>query len=292
MGGISGIESKSMKTPGQGSPLRVAGSSSITGRVLFAFVIVAVICIRVFDHPTSGATIYGGLETSAPAYVASTEIRTLARESNMTADGERLFLSGRPKLMAADEFDKACAVHKDDFITGCEYAGSPPSVYLFRVTEPSLAGLAQVTAAHEMLHVVWDSMTEQARGDFRPLLDDEYARYKATLGPRLATYGKLSRADWYSELHSIVGTEVARVDPTLAAHYSSYLRDRAELVEAGNKADAVLAAADDREYRLLKRLNSMKNIYSSEYNKLYAQYLAARDAYSRLRFLANEPVDD
>ncbi|MCU1550978.1 MAG: hypothetical protein JWR36_1538, partial [Glaciihabitans sp.] len=34
-----------------------------------------------------------------------------------------------------------------------------------------------------------------------------------------------------------------------------------------------------------------KNVNSAQYSKLYAQYLAARDENSRLRFLANAPVD-
>ena len=280
-----------MKSPGQRNPPRFAGTTSGQSRLLIAFVIAAVICLRLLGHTTSAPTEYRGAESSAPAYVASSEVRKLAAASNLTADGERVLLSGQPQVMAAGAFDKACNVGHEDFITGCEFSGTPPSIYLFRVTEPSLAGLAEVTAAHEMLHVVWDAMSDQVHGAFEPLLDEEYTRHKATLGPRLDTYGKLSKAEWYSELHSIVGTEVAVLDPTLTAHYDSYLKDRAQLVAAGVQADRVLAVADDREYQLLKRLDSVKNVNSAQYSKLYAQYLAARDENSRLRFLANAPVD-
>jgi chromosome segregation ATPase len=94
-----------------------------------------------------------------------------------------------------------------------------------------LAGVEQVTAAHEMLHQAYDRLSSKDRTHIDALLADYYQHH-------LTNQAVKDKIDGYpddaavrvNEMHSIFGTEVRDLTPELETYYQQYFTDRAKVV--------------------------------------------------------------
>ena len=171
--------------------------------------------------------------------------RKLADAAGMTSTGQRLFLGADPSIEAGSTFDTACAADADggnDGESGGDGARTlgcfVPSSGIIHIRDlgalgPSGASLETVTAAHEMLHVVWKRTGRAERERLTALLEAEAARRAddPSFTGMLAPYGDISAPARDDELHSLVGTETAELSPELEEHYAHYFLDRAALVD-------------------------------------------------------------
>jgi flagellar biosynthesis chaperone FliJ len=116
-------------------------------------------------------------------------------------------------------------------ILGC-YKGGDRGIYLYRVSDPRLDGVVEVTAAHEMLHAAYErlssderrSLDRQLEAFYRQSLRDE--RVKTTVD----SYKTLEPSELPNEMHSIFATEVAVLPTELEQYYTRYFRDRQRVV--------------------------------------------------------------
>ena len=168
-------------------------------------------------------------------------LSSYAERSTMTDEGQFYFYASRPSVQPTESFDEQCASHVEDVgILGC-YVHGDRKIYLFDVTDERLDGIEEVVAAHEMLHAVWDRMSQSERSAIDPLLEAEAAARAddPAFVKTLDYYATAEPGERLNELHSIVGTEFSEISPELETYYRTYFSDRSALVGLHTVSDAV-----------------------------------------------------
>lgn len=201
-------------------------------------------------------------------YQPSTEIRSLAERSGMGDRGRFYFYASQPALETADAFNQKCTRKEESTaILGC-YTGS--NIYIYNVEDKTLDGIREVTAAHEMLHAAYDRLSEGERQRINVLVEEEYARLRADskFAERMAFYERTEPGERDNELHSIIGTEIADIDPKLEVHYKAYFSDRAKVVALHEKYASVFEQLQRRSEDLSNQLTRL----TDEIEKRVSQY--------------------
>lgn len=111
---------------------------------------------------------------------------------------------------------------------GCYRPGV--GIYILRVEDARLAGVQQVTAAHEMLHAAYDRLSGSERSKVNSLIKNAYAALKNDRITSTINQYQQAGADTTDELHSILGTEVRQLPPELESYYQRYFSDRGQVV--------------------------------------------------------------
>src|SRR5690606_16213127 len=92
-------------------------------------------------------------QISVWGFTPSPSVEALNQDISFTDQGRLIFYASRPTVDNAETFNQNCPQREENSpILGC-FDGRTISIY--NVTESDLAGIQQVTAAHEMLHAVW-----------------------------------------------------------------------------------------------------------------------------------------
>ena len=82
-------------------------------------------------------------------YAPSAAVVQLANEDTMNAYTRHLFYLNRPNLPdTVVEFRQHCPENENTIVLGC-YHPDQDGIFIYNVQDPTLAGIQQVTAAHE-----------------------------------------------------------------------------------------------------------------------------------------------
>ncbi|WP_139824717.1 hypothetical protein [Agreia pratensis] len=166
---------------------------------------------------------------SVADYTPSDNISSLVERADLNDVGTFIFYTSHPELNTANEFNTACGIRPEQFLLGC-YTGE--TIHLYNVTEERLDGLREVTAAHEMLHAAFDRLDKKSQDRLGVLLEKAYEEHgdDPELADRMDAYAISQPGTRITELHSIVGTEFADLDPELETYYKRYFGDRSIVV--------------------------------------------------------------
>lgn len=165
---------------------------------------------------------------SSMFYKPSDRVMEVINSIGLTKHGKLIFGASTPSLDEKDEFNEHCKSHDQDIsVLGCY---TKNKIYLYNINSEELNGVVESTAAHELLHAVWNRMDTSERGRIGKLLNDVYndSRYHELLAEDLETYPELERVE---ELHSRVGTEIAELPEELEKHYAKYFADQDKVVD-------------------------------------------------------------
>ena len=189
-------------------------------------------------------------------YRAPNEIFELTKKSGMNDNGRFHFYIGQPQLNDSSAFNHNCAdvMHAETVVLGC-YDGQ---IYLFDVTDNRLEGVKYVTAAHEMLHVVYERLgsIEQLRVD--KLLNEQLEKTtdERILG-LVETYDRTEPGQRLNELHSIFATEVRNVNPELEQYYGKYFSDRSRVVTESERYEKIFSELEAKAEELEGQLDNL-----------------------------------
>ncbi len=216
-------------------------------------------------------------------YQPSQEILAINERVGLTDKGEFSFYSAEPEVAGADTFNEDCPRQEPDSpILGCYVNGR---VFIFDITNPQLDGIEEVTAAHEMLHAVWDRTSDEKRAALRPLL---LAAYEKGASPELRerfTYYERSEPDQLdNELHSIIATEIMDVGSELETYYQQFFTDRTAVVSLHLKYSTVFAglkAQTDSLYEELAALSAQIDEDVATYEAAVAQLSADMNSFNQ-----------
>lgn len=162
----------------------------------------------------------------AMTYQPTSAMSEIVARAGLSGVGKLYLYASQPQIEDRDEFTENCGQHEvSTAILGCYSNGR---IYLFSVSDKELDGIMDVTAAHEMLHAAYARLSSQERSRVDSLLAAEAAKLtnNEVFKQRIAVYDELNRADYLSELHSVIGTEVSNLGPSLAEYYSRYFDNR------------------------------------------------------------------
>ncbi len=152
------------------------------------------------------------------------------KDSGMTEAGTFAFYTAQPTLDGTRTFNAKCdRKEQNTAILGC-YADN--KIYIFYVNEEKLDGIHEVTAVHEMLHVVYHRMSGADKERINALLEVEAGKLEKNkeFADRMDFYARTEPGERYNELHSIIATEVSDIDEELEEHYAKYF-DRQTILD-------------------------------------------------------------
>ena len=202
------------------------------------------------------------------SFEPTTELTSLKDELSLTTRGSVILSATHPTVKDQTEFNQACASSKSDVsILGC-YDGQ--NIFIYDINNPDLAGIKQSTLAHELLHAVWDRLSSSERAQLQADLQSVYEANLSTLQPRLDLYPE---ANFYDELHSIIGTELADLPNSLEKHYARYFNDQDAVVVFFDAYDTKFKELKAQAEALYEQINLNRELVDAK----AANYTAATE---------------
>ena len=205
----------------------------------------------------------------------SASIATYSERSTMTDQGEFLFYASSPQVNSQEEFDSICSSDEEGVGTlGC-YLPSTGAIHLYDITDERLDGMEEVIASHEMLHAAWARMSDNEREIISPLLEQQATSMEGdpAFVERMDFYARSEPGERLNELHSILGTEVAELDPRLEQHYADLFTDRHQLVGLFTVSNQVFVDLENQATALVAELEALGAGIEAD----YASYTAGFD---------------
>lgn len=190
-------------------------------------------------------------------YQPTAEIQSIVQRSEFTDNGKFMFFVTRPQVERGNDFNKHCdRKEQGTAILGC-YVND--RIYLFDVADERLDGIKEVTAAHEMLHAVYQRLSDDEKSKLNKLIEVEYKKMQSNpdLAERMAFYARTEPGERDNELHSIVGTEMLNISPDLEKHYAKYMNNRSKIVNLYNGYNALFLQLENETKALSANLDSL-----------------------------------
>lgn len=256
-------------------------------------------------------------------YDAPGPVAQLATDTGMSQYGERLFYVNKPELNDKVTLNENCKDLADEVaVLGC-FVGDRQGIFIYDITDPRLAGIEQVTAAHEMLHQAYKRLSGSERERVDLLLENFYnnTEISQSIRDKIDTYKKTEPNDIPNEMHSIFGTEIKELSPQLEEYYKQYFSDRQKVItyweasqaefekyrqqieDYDNRLSELRPQIESMEAELTVRASELKKAKAdmeadlaagriSEYNAQVAPYNALVKAYNQLLASTNQRIEE
>jgi len=180
----------------------------------------------------------------------------LATTANMSDHGRFYFYASRPEINDREAFNHNCkAASEQTVVLGC-YASQ--RIYVFDITDQRLAGIKEVTAAHEMLHAAYDRLSKSEKDRVHRLLEAELESINdKRIRDLIAIYDQTEPGERLNELHSILATEMTKLSSELETYYQQYFIDRSSVVALSKQYESVFSSIKEQQASLLAELNDL-----------------------------------
>lgn len=207
------------------------------------------------------------------AHRPSGVVKAIEERAQLTDKGAFYLYASQPIVTTGDTFNQGCPRYEiGSPILGCYSSGR---IYIFDITNDKLDGMEEVTAAHEMLHAVWDRKSDDDKRRIGALLRSAYREFAdEELVDRMEYYERTEPGQFENELHSILGTEVASLGTELEQYYGQYFEDRSVVLALHDKYSGVFEKLSKRSetlYQQLQKLGEQINRGAARYNTDVAQ---------------------
>lgn len=200
-------------------------------------------------------------------YQPTESVEEIVNLASLSDNGKFYFYISKPEINDAQSFNQNCTkLEATSVILGC-YVND--RIYIFDVNNSeTLSGVKTVTAAHEMLHSVWDRLPESEKDRLKPLLLAAYERLKTKeLETRMGYYDRNEPGEQVQELHSILGTEFSDLGDELNKYYARYFKDRESVVASYAQYSAVINEIETKRDNLKQEILQLQQQLSSEIEK-------------------------
>jgi hypothetical protein len=206
-------------------------------------------------------------------YTPPANVSQLASQDTMSGYATHVFYVNHPNLESdSAQFRKDCSENEQTIVLGC-YHSDQRGIFVYDVQDPRLAGVQQVTAAHEMLHAAYDRLSSSDKKTVDNELMDYYnnglqdQRIKDTID----AYKKTEPNDLVNEMHSIFGTEVSSLPSPLENYYKKYFMNRQAVVAYAGSYEGEFTSRQDQIKADDAKLQQMKAQIDSQEKSLDAQ---------------------
>ena len=209
-------------------------------------------------------------------YKAPSAISYLATQDTMTDYTRHLFYLNSPQILdTVTSFRNQCSETKNIIVLGCYKIGQK-GIYIYKVNNPLLAGINQVTAAHEVLHSVYERLSVADRNQLNKDLQYYYDNKltDTNVKAEISLYQKYEPNSVYDEMSCTYGTELKDLTPNLEKYYSKYFSNRLTIYNYYSSYESQFNSRIAKIYSYDTNLTSMNsNIKSQQLNlsSLYSQ---------------------
>lgn len=194
----------------------------------------------------------------------TSEIEGIVKRAQLSDSGRFIFYATQPRVEDSQKFNASCERKEErTAVLGCY---DNDRIYIYNVTDQRLDGIKEVTAAHEMLHAVYQRMSVDERERIDRLVEAEYEKLSNNpdFAERMAFYARTEPGERDNELHSIIGTEVSNISPELEKHYNRYFSNRSKLLELFNSYNNLFVQIDKQAKQLAAELDRLSAKLDSE----------------------------
>lgn len=208
----------------------------------------------------------------AIGYQPTTEIESIIKDLQLTDLGERILLASRPEIQSSENFNENCPVEADTATLGCYYR---QRIYVYDVQNNDLSGIKQAVMAHELLHAIWDRLSDGEREELTPILMSIYEHNLEKFDSHMSNYSKETQVD---ELHSVIGTELSvnNYPEKLRRHYARYFKQQNRIIAFFNQYNSEFELIENNSKDLADTIK--RNLARIE--ELRAQYVNDLDKYN------------
>lgn len=190
-------------------------------------------------------------------YQPSEKIVKLADDTTMKDQARRVFYVNHPKLDIKKEFNDHCQTTEQSIVLGCFVSNQ--GIFLLEVDDPRLDGVIEVTAAHEVLHAMYDRLSGSEREKVDKMTAEFFKGMKdERIRKAVESYRKKDASIVPNELHSILGTEVRELTPELENYYKKYFKNRLKIVEYSEKYENIFIELREKVDDYDRRLEELK----------------------------------
>ncbi|MBX4190587.1 hypothetical protein KW794_00705 [Candidatus Saccharibacteria bacterium] len=193
---------------------------------------------------------------SPPAVVSS-----LTAQDSMTPYAQHVFFVNQPEIESnAVQFRDNCGETEKTIILGC-YHSNQAGIFIYDINDPRLAGIQQVTSAHEMLHAAYDRLSSRDRDNVDNMLNSFLANglKDQRVIDTINSYRQTEPKDVINEMHSIFGTEVANLPAPLEQYYKKYFFDRSVMTKYAATYEGEFKNREDQIKTYDEQLSSLKS---------------------------------
>lgn len=204
-------------------------------------------------------------------YTPPPAIAQLASATTMNDRGKHLFYVNHPELSDRSNFSAVCSNNGEKTIVlGCYITGQ--GIYIFDVNDERLAGVEEVTSAHEMLHSAYERLSDSERARIDKLTQQAYAGITSErLRANVKSYRSKDTAVVPNELHSILGTEVRNLPVELEQYYNKYFTNRLIVVGYAERYEQAFAEREAKAESLEKQITAVRSQIESREAELRAE---------------------
>ena len=188
------------------------------------------------------------------SYKPEAEMVAIRDKLKLTGWGEFLFNAAQPELNEASDFNVNCRQYESEVaVLGCYTTGN---IYVYNITDAKLAGIRELTTAHELLHVVWAHMSESEKKELEPILQQVYRDNLDVLKNDIETYAEGERLE---EMFVRAGTEIKQLPAVLEKRYAEIFKDQDKVVDFYNSYIAVFREIKEQMEKLANEIEVLKS---------------------------------
>jgi uncharacterized coiled-coil DUF342 family protein len=220
-------------------------------------------------------------------YSPSPDVSKLAADDTMTDYGRHMFYINHPELIAdKSQFRQSCPQSEQTIVLGC-YHSVQSGIAIFDVTDSRLAGVEQVTSAHEMLHAAYDRLSPKEKNIINSELTDYYdnnltdSRIKDTIN----NYKKTEPNDVINEMHSIFGTEIVNLPAPLENYYKKYFNNRQAITNFSDQYESIFTQNQAKLNDLKQQIDQLKSQLNDQKQSIQDQEAALQNENRRMQSL-------
>lgn len=220
-------------------------------------------------------------------YTPSPEVAALVTSDAMTAYGQHLLYVNRPIITAGSDFGDACPQGAEKTVVlGC-YKGGDEGIWLYKVSDPRLKGVVEVTAAHEMLHAAYARLSGDDKKSIDAQLSDYYARglTDQRVKETIAAYKKTEPTELLNEMHSIFATEIVSLPTGLETYYKQYFTDRAKVAAYAMRYQSEFTSRQQQVAAFDTQLKDLKQAIEANQASLQSQRSSLNDLQEQMEAL-------
>jgi len=207
-------------------------------------------------------------------------VAQLAAQDTMNSYTRHLFYLNKPQLLSTvASFRQHCPENEDTIVLGCYHSGQN-GIFIYNVQDPTLAGVQQVTAAHEVLHAVYARLSPRDRDNLDVLLENYYKHdlHDSRVEAEIKLYQATEPHDVMDEMDSTFGTEIANLPTALNTYYKRIFTNRQAIVAYEQQYQGEFTSrmttinADDRQLSAIKQtINNKQSSLESELSQLNSE---------------------
>ncbi len=188
-------------------------------------------------------------------YHPTAAVAAIEPHLGLTDKGRALLYRANPQVDDKAAFNVNCQTSKGELELGCYYHDR---IFVLQIENTDLAPEMDVVMAHELLHAAWARLSQSERDKLTPELEQVYTGLNdQDLRDRMAGYAKSEPGQESNELHSILGTEQAKLPADLETYYDQYFTNRSLITAAHAAYENVFSS---RRMELEGELATIRNL--------------------------------